>query len=724
MTMEGYEFNEQLPRNVRGHLSPQAQDVYRFSYNAAIAEGYDTQGAYRQAMQAVSMLVGKAYNPNEPRDPKGTPTGGQWTDGDTVPEAGSAEEKRLLRIAKKKAAKEATEKYLQYRDKFVDLYDLRYTRGPKPADLEQQIADARAKWYALEPEYDARKMEANKEFIERRAIWLRNESSRPNEFKRSLAFANYQGWAAGLPRFSGEGPSGDPIEVDDSATGYTEGPYFHGTTEAALSSIMQDGLKPGARGRRSYGSDYYRGSRAKSVYFTGSEDEAKDYSSMAAAAAKFRGVSVTPVVLRVDLPDSTLVITDEADDTAIRIKGTISPDWITSAHKLGENEKWIEIPLPKKTRKADPVTIYAVVFVLPEPAEKYSPDQPRAPEGTTIGGRWIRGGSSDTGLEGDREELDPAPADRENLPEHIKKLRVPPAWTNLYYNKDPDGELLVVGQDSKGRLQYVYSQAYTEGQMRAKFERIREMDSSFGAMRSEVDKQRGSADETVREHADVTALIMETGIRPGSTRDRGGAKQAYGATTLLGQHVMDNGARLAFTGKKGVSLNIAVENKSLARMLRDRANNAGADGRLFPNTSDASLRDFVNGLDGGSFSPKDFRTYVGTSLARTLVSQADAPSSFVNYKKAVKAIGKSVSEKLGNTPIIALQSYIDPTVFSEWRMGLAMKAINYDVWFGVVDKDDKFDWRKVPVKDPDDTELKPTPPDVTAVLGFDPREKD
>jgi DNA topoisomerase IB len=345
---------------------------------------------------------------------------------------------------------------------------------------------------------------------------------------------------------------------------------------------------------------------------------------------------------------------------------------------------------------------------------KYDPDQPRAPEGTTEGGRWVR-----TAASGDREELEAA---GKEVPEHIAKLKVPPGWTDVFVNPDPDGELMVVGKDAKGRLQYVYSEAFTEGQMRAKFARIQEMDKTFGDMGKQVKSDQASSDLATREHADVTALIMQTGIRPGSMRDRGGAKTAYGATTLLGQHVKEDGMRLEFTGKKGVSLSIPVEDKGVGKMLRTRAREAGPDGRLFPKTTEKSLRDYVDGLGGGSFSPKDFRTYTGTSMARDLISEMTPPSSFADYKKLVRSVAKSVSTKLGNTPVIALQSYIDPHVFANWRSALAIKQMDYDVWFGAIEDDD-YDWRKdKPVRDPDDTELVHTSYDVVTVLGFDPQD--
>jgi DNA topoisomerase IB len=34
----------------------------------------------------------------------------------------------------------------------------------------------------------------------------------------------------------------------------------------------------------------------------------------------------------------------------------------------------------------------------------------------------------------------------------------------------------------------------------------------------------------------------------------------------------------------------------------------------------------------------------------------------------VKAVAVAVAQKLGNTPAVALKSYINPTVFSKWEI--------------------------------------------------------
>lgn len=254
------------------------------------------------------------------------------------------------------------------------------------------------------------------------------------------------------------------------------------------------------------------------------------------------------------------------------------------------------------------------------------------------------------------------------LPKHIP--RIPPAWTNVHYAADPKSEVLVSGYDKKGRKQVVYSDAHWAKAAKAKFGRINKLQKKFEGIKAQNAKQRQSKDPVQRDLADTLHLVMSMGLRPGSDAGTGAVKKAYGATTLLGSHVVSEGGNvyLRFTGKKGVALNLKVPDKQLGHDLLKRSLQAGPDGKLFPTVTNISLRKYVKGLDGGGFKTKDFRTLIGTSLAYDLVNKMEKPSSKSGYKKAVKEVGKAVSETLGNTPTIALQSYINPVVFADWRL--------------------------------------------------------
>jgi DNA topoisomerase I len=260
------------------------------------------------------------------------------------------------------------------------------------------------------------------------------------------------------------------------------------------------------------------------------------------------------------------------------------------------------------------------------------------------------------------------PLDRAAQPEHITALKVPPAWKDVHYNADPAAPLQVIGLDAKGRTVRIYSEKFATSQSAVKFRRIEELDRKFGTIWEQ--NERGRTTPETRDSADCVRLIMQMGVRPGSDDDTGAKVKAYGATTLKGEHVIADGdaTRLRFVGKKGVAIDLPVEDVETAKMLRDRAAASGPDGRLFPKTDDKKLLDYVHTFDGGGFKTKDFRTLLATKTARDAVA-ADPmpPKDDKEYRKKVMAVAALVSKRLGNTPVVALQSYISPTVFAEWR---------------------------------------------------------
>ena len=265
--------------------------------------------------------------------------------------------------------------------------------------------------------------------------------------------------------------------------------------------------------------------------------------------------------------------------------------------------------------------------------------------------------------------LQPASTDKSSWPEHVKALKLPPAWKDVHISHDPEAVIQAAGTDSKGRRIYVYHKKFSESQSAVKFARIQELVQKAHYIRKQNDDNLSSKDPVKREHAEVAALIMEMGIRPGSETDTGAKVKAYGATTLEGRHVVaENGhVRLKFTGKKGVSLDLPVEDPELARSILARARQAGVDGKLFGKVSAGSLLDYVHSFDGGGFKTKDFRTLLATQTANKMVEAGPAPKTESEYKKRVREVADVVSKKLGNTPVVALQSYINPAVFAPWR---------------------------------------------------------
>lgn len=252
------------------------------------------------------------------------------------------------------------------------------------------------------------------------------------------------------------------------------------------------------------------------------------------------------------------------------------------------------------------------------------------------------------------------------IPPHVARLTIPPAWKDVVYEPKPTADLVVKGTDSKGRVIRIYSNNYRVMKAEQKFARVKELITKFDSIQSQ--NQANLKKPETNEVASALALVASTGIRPGSEKDTKAEKQAYGATTLEGRHVVVQGkeVRLQFVGKKGKDLDIPVLDPAVAKMVLQRKKMAGPNGKLF-SVDSGQLLDYSKTLDGGGFRTKDFRTAIGTKLAMTVMKGMKTPTDEKSYKKSVREVATAVSQKLGNTPVIALQSYINPTVFAKWR---------------------------------------------------------
>lgn len=256
-------------------------------------------------------------------------------------------------------------------------------------------------------------------------------------------------------------------------------------------------------------------------------------------------------------------------------------------------------------------------------------------------------------------------------PEHIARLRIPPAWTEVCVDPNPRATILATGRDAAGRLQRLYSPQHIADAKAGKFERVRALLAEEDDIRTQIEGDINSKDTLPldRECAHVAYLIFETGMRPGSNADTLAAVQAYGATTLQLRHVKPciRGVRLKFVGKKGVRQNVLVTNPYLVRLLKARKKADAHWSTPVFSCSASSLNAYLHTLGSGDYSAKDFRTLRGTSLALELLGNRNRlPKSKARRKKVMNAALDKVSRKLGNTRAIAKASYVDPSILERF----------------------------------------------------------
>lgn len=261
--------------------------------------------------------------------------------------------------------------------------------------------------------------------------------------------------------------------------------------------------------------------------------------------------------------------------------------------------------------------------------------------------------------------------DNGKVPEHLKRIRIPPAWENLMVETSPYEALVATGIDSKGRRQYLYSPEHVADSKANKFAKVRRLIEEHEDIRSEIEmtiNDSGVSHKT-REAALVAYLIYETGIRPGSNSDTQADVKAFGATTLQLRHVKPatNGVRLKFVGKKGVKQSVLVTNPYLVEVMLERKESTTAYTTPLFECSSSKLREFVSTLGEGDYTPKDLRTMRGTMLAMDLIGwRVRIPKTKEARKRVVNDMLDKVASKLGNTRAVTKSAYVDPSVYSKF----------------------------------------------------------
>jgi DNA topoisomerase-1 len=249
-----------------------------------------------------------------------------------------------------------------------------------------------------------------------------------------------------------------------------------------------------------------------------------------------------------------------------------------------------------------------------------------------------------------------------------KSFAVPPAWTDVHISDDPNAALIVRGVDSKGRSQYRYSAEHTASAGAVKFERVKQLHKQIDALDATL-----SVDAMTRPEAGALLLIRHFGMRPGSTRETGADVQAYGATTLEARHVQQDAVTgrttIAFTAKKGVDVSVTTLDPVVYKSVSLAMTGKQGSDRLFDTTASRTQR-YMRSVVPGGFKLKDLRTYKANAIARMAMFRKRRPKTAAQFSKMRLAVADQVAAQLGNTRTVALNSYINPTVFAPWEASI------------------------------------------------------
>src|SRR5712691_3613730 len=128
----------------------------------------------------------------------------------------------------------------------------------------------------------------------------------------------------------------------------------------------------------------------------------------------------------------------------------------------------------------------------------------------------------------------------------IKRLAVPPAWTDVWICPSPNGHIQAIGRDARGRKQYRYHDRWREVRDENKYDRIVIFAEALPKIRRRVSKDLklpGLSRSKVL--ATVVQLLERTFIRVGK-EESARENKSFGLTTMQDGHVDVKSSKMPF----------------------------------------------------------------------------------------------------------------------------------------------------------------------------------
>lgn len=260
--------------------------------------------------------------------------------------------------------------------------------------------------------------------------------------------------------------------------------------------------------------------------------------------------------------------------------------------------------------------------------------------------------------------------------DRIRKLAIPPAWTDVWIAPSARGHIQATGRDAKGRKQYRYHERWRQQRDGGKFDRLIAFGRALPKLRACVEHdlaRHGLPREKVL--AAVVRVMEMTLIRVGN-EEYAKANKSFGLTTLRDRHakVGTERAEFEFRGKSGKLHKTGFRDRRLAHVVKACQELPGQ--RLFQYVDhegqghaveSADVNAYLRDAMGEDFSAKDFRTWAGTvAAARALITLPECVSAS-EARRNVNTCVKAVAGVLGNTPAVCRSAYIHPAVLEAYQ---------------------------------------------------------
>jgi DNA topoisomerase-1 len=272
----------------------------------------------------------------------------------------------------------------------------------------------------------------------------------------------------------------------------------------------------------------------------------------------------------------------------------------------------------------------------------------------------------------------------ENRLLRIKRIGIPPAYTDVWICPSANGHIQATGRDARGRKQYRYHERWREVRDENKYDRMLVFGKALPKIRRRVNrdlKRRGLPREKVL--ATVVQLLERTFIRIGN-EEYAKENKSFGLTTMRNRHVDVTATKLKFSfrGKSGKEHEVDVTDRRLAKIIRQLQDLPGQEVFQYLNgneerrkISSEDVNEYLREITGEDFTAKDFRTWAGTVLAAMALNAQEAFENKTQAKKNIKDAISAVAKILGNTPAVCRKCYVHPAVLETYLDGAMIEGL-------------------------------------------------
>src|SRR5438067_2365630 len=266
----------------------------------------------------------------------------------------------------------------------------------------------------------------------------------------------------------------------------------------------------------------------------------------------------------------------------------------------------------------------------------------------------------------------------------LKRLAIPPAWTEVWVSPLANGHIQATGRDARGRKQYLYHERWREVRDENKYDRIISFGKALPKIRRRIArdlKLPGLPRNKVL--ATVVQLLERTFIRIGN-EEYAKENKSFGLTTMRNHHVEIKGSQLRFRfrGKSGVRQEVDLDDRRIAKIVRKLQELPGQEllqyldeeGQLQDVTSQ-DVNAYMREITGEDFTAKDFRTWAGTVLMALALNAQEGFKTKKQAKTNVRDAITAVSKILGNTPAVCRKCYVHPAVLESYLDGNLIEGL-------------------------------------------------